>query len=254
MQMFKLPQRAFKVNDWVGLLVVTIIFSLWIASLLLLIMVSVADFAPVWLFVGILGRTYLHTGLFIIAHDAMHHNLIPHDRHLNDWLGRMAVTLYGFLPYDHCRKNHTDHHRFTSQHKDPDFHGAIAHPFAWYCKFISEYFPWRSLMVFLMNMSIIFWGLHFALQISFANLMLFWILPLILSSLQLFIFGTYLPHRQIPYNANFLPRLHRNFYTLIWSFLSCYNFGHYHWEHHEYPHIPWYYLPFCRSGMNLPKI
>ncbi|MDX2256081.1 MAG: fatty acid desaturase [Pseudanabaenaceae cyanobacterium bins.39] len=245
--MYKLPQRAFQVNDWVGLSVVIIIVSLWIASLEQLIVISAVDVAPIWVILGVLGRTYLHTGLFIVAHDAMHQNLIPSDRYLNDWLGKLAVTLYGFLPYEHCHKNHTAHHRFTSQHRDPDFHGKVAHPFFWYCKFISEYFPWRSLIVFLTNMSIIFWSLHLLWHVPFTNLILFWILPLILSSLQLFIFGTYLPHRQVPHNPNFLPRLQGNLYTLIWSFCSCYNFGHYHWEHHEYPHVPWYQLPYCPS-------
>jgi beta-carotene/zeaxanthin 4-ketolase len=72
------------------------------------------------------------------------------------------------------------------------------------------------------------------------NLVLWWILPLTLSSIQLFIFGTYLPHRQSESENT-----HRAWtidYPLCLSFLSCYHFG-YHWEHHEYPRTPWYRIP-----------
>ncbi|PZU97296.1 MAG: beta-carotene ketolase [Pseudanabaena sp.] len=251
MQMFKSPQKAFQSDDWLGLASVVAIFSLWLISLLKLITISALDLPWIWLVLAILGRSYLHTGLFIIAHDSMHNNLIPCDRRLNDLLGNIAVSIYGFLPYAHCRKNHTEHHRFPSQSGDPDFHGSISHPFFWYCKFIREYFPLRSLLTFLVNMSVIFWGLAIFCNISFVNLILFWIVPLILSSLQLFFFGTYLPHRQIYNNPNFSPRLERNAYWILWSFVSCYNFGHYHWEHHEYPKTPWYRLP-SRHLHNVP--
>lgn len=241
-QMFKSPRRAFQVDDWLGLLTVTIIFSLWFVSLANLITISIGDTSWIWVTVAIAVRSYLHTGLFILAHDSMHGNLIPRDRRLNDLIGNIAVSIYGFLPYEHCRKNHTDHHQYPSQSGDPDFHGGLAHPFFWYCKFIREYFPLRSLFTFLINMSIIFWGLIIVFHVSMINLVLFWLVPLVLSSLQLFYFGTYLPHRHTYNNPNFSPRLVSNVYLNVWSFVSCYNFGHYHWEHHEYPKTPWYRL------------
>ncbi|RPH99133.1 MAG: hypothetical protein EHM72_11965 [Calditrichaeota bacterium] len=37
-----------------------------------------------------------------------------------------------------------------------------------------------------------------------------------------------------------------DFHPIV-SFLTCYHFG-YHWEHHEYPGIPWWRLPAVRSG------
>ena len=244
MQTLSSPHEAFKADDLIGLLVFVVILSLWFASLFVSLTISVPDSSWLWLICSIVGRTYLHTGLFIIAHDSMHGNLVPNHRSLNNLLGRFAVGVYGFLPYDHCCVNHSNHHRYPSQSGDPDFHGSISHPVFWYCKFLREYFPMRSLVIFLVNMSLIFWGLIFLSNISFVNLILFWLVPLLLSSLQLFYFGTYLPHRQVYKNPNFSPRLQNNCYHTSWAFLSCYNFGHYHWEHHEHPQAPWYRLPY----------
>ncbi|WP_448598933.1 fatty acid desaturase [Thermoleptolyngbya sp.] len=33
----------------------------------------------------------------------------------------------------------------------------------------------------------------------------------------------------------------------LWSFFTCYHFGHYHPVHHRFPRIPWYRLPSCRK-------
>ena len=235
-------QKIFESDDLIGLLIFIAILSLWFVSLVGLLTVSISDSSWFWLVGSILGRAYLHTGLFIVAHDSMHGNLIPHNRSLNNIIGRFAVNVYAFLPYEHCHLNHNAHHRYPSQVGDPDFHGAISHPVFWYCKFIREYFPVRSLIIFMVNMSLIFWGLTLIFNIPFINLILFWLVPLVLSSLQLFFFGTYLPHCQVHDNPNFSPRLESNQYSILWSFLSCYNFGHYHWEHHEYPKTPWYRL------------
>jgi beta-carotene ketolase (CrtW type) len=240
MQTLNLTKKVFDTDDWTGLLVAIIILGLWFASL-----VGLLTYSEINCFVAIvciLARTYIHTGLFILAHDAMHGNLIPQHKFLNNLIGRCAVGVYGFLPYDHCQKNHHRHHRYPSQNGDPDFHGDTAHPFFWYCKFMREYFPLRSLIIFLVNVGLLFLGLTIIFHVQFLNLVLFWLLPLVFSSLQLFFFGTYLPHRQVQQNQYFLPRTESDRYSIIWSFFSCYNFGHYHWEHHEYPQVPWYRL------------
>jgi beta-carotene ketolase (CrtW type) len=242
MQTFGSPLKLLKSDDWLGLLLVIVILSLWFVSLVALLTISVSTTSWFYLIGAVFLRTYLHTGLFILAHDSMHGNLTPHDRNLNNLIGRVAVTVYAFLSYDHCCRNHGNHHRYPSQSRDPDFHGNLANPIFWYCKFICEYFPWRSLIAFMTNMSAIVWGLILIFHVSPINLILFWLVPLVLSSLQLFFFGTYLPHRQVHENPHFSPRLQSNNYSLLWSLFSCYNFGHYHWEHHEYPKTPWYRL------------
>ncbi|MGB2926523.1 MAG: fatty acid desaturase, partial [Limnothrix sp.] len=69
----------------------------------------------------------------------------------------------------------------------------------------------------------------------------FFLLPLFLSSLQLFFFGTYLPHRQGP--KTYQPVTSSNRFQYLWSLVSCYHFGVYHQEHHAFPHKPWFMLP-----------
>jgi beta-carotene ketolase (CrtW type) len=74
-----------------------------------------------------------------------------------------------------------------------------------------------------------------------SKLIWFWVIPAVLSTIQLFYFGTYLPHRRPhsdemqPHNARTLKRNH------FLAMISCYFFG-YHFEHHESPGIPWWKL------------
>ena len=86
--------------------------------------------------------------------------------------------------------------------------------------------------------------LHLA-GIELINLILFWTLPSLLSTVQLFYFGTYLPHHTE--GGDFLDhhKARSNNFSPFWSFLTCYHFG-YHWEHHAYPYIPWWRLPDIR--------
>ena len=133
--MFTSPQKVYQGEDWIGLLIAVIIISLWFVSLFELLAIQISDTSWFWLIFSVLGRTYLHTGLFILAHDSMHSNLIPNNRTLNHLIGRVAVTVYGFLPYDHCCTNHFNHHRYPSQSGDPDFYGSVPNPIFWYFKF-----------------------------------------------------------------------------------------------------------------------
>ena len=72
------------------------------------------------------------------------------------------------------------------------------------------------------------------------NLLLFWILPGILSTFQLFYFGTYVPHKNGHEHSNKhkSKTLKKNH---VLAFLSCYFFG-YHFEHHDAPGVPWWRL------------
>ena len=81
--------------------------------------------------------------------------------------------------------------------------------------------------------------------------MLFWALPSLLASLQLFYFGTYLPHRrdETPFLDPHQAR--SNGYSYLASLATCFHFG-YHHEHHADPSVPWWRLPAFRDGR--PKI
>jgi hypothetical protein len=59
--------------------------------------------------------------------------LLCRNRKLNDWLGRIAITLYAYFDYDMLHKKHWEHHNFTGQPgKDPDFHKGNKNLLVWF--------------------------------------------------------------------------------------------------------------------------
>jgi beta-carotene/zeaxanthin 4-ketolase len=193
-----------------------------------------------WLW-AILVRTFLHTGLFIVTHEAIHRNIS--DSHgLNDAFGYVTSWLYALLPYQLLAKNHRLHHRFPATERDPDHHETNMGGFWWwYIQFMKTYQTGGQVWVSLIGISLVFCGLMFC-RVPAINLILFWIIPMVLSSLQLFTFGIFLPHRQLdnaPELSNSTKSIHL---PVFWSLITCYHFG-YHREHHLNPHLPWYQLP-----------
>lgn len=232
-----------------GLVIASIIILLWVGSLVLLLLTDIDQLNPLWVLLAVLGRTYIQTGLFIVGHDAIHGSVVPKNRSLNHGIGRLAVTLYALLSYQKLAINHWQHHRYPGQAKDPDFHdGTHREFFSWYWRFMDGYINGRERTVMLFKIVAIFLGASFGLHIATVNMFLFWFLPIVLSSMQLFFFGTYLPHRSDDSGSAHHAVSSR--YPLLLSFLTCYHFG-YHWEHHEYPDLPWYNLPAARQNQRL---
>jgi beta-carotene/zeaxanthin 4-ketolase len=230
-----------------GFLVASVIMILWISSLRFLLFIDLDPLTPFWLFSAVAGRVFIQTGLFIVAHDAIHGAVFPRHHRLNHWIGQLALTLYALLPYRKLALNHWQHHRHPGQVGDPDFHDGIhRNIFIWYLKFMKGYLDIRQRIILFFGMGILFLVLHSGFHIPIASLFLFWILPIALSSMQLFIFGTYLPHRIDKDDTENSHHITSSKYSLILSFLTCYHFG-YHWEHHTYPCVPWYCLPNVHS-------
>ena len=235
-----------KLPSLTGILVATVIAIVWIGSLGFLSYIDIYQLSLFWILPAILGRTFIQTGLFIVAHDAIHGSVYARNRKLNDAIGQFAVTLYALLDYQKLAVNHWAHHRQPGQAGDPDFHDC--NRFVWYLKFMKGYLNLRQIIIQFLGLGTIFITLHFGLHIPVANLFLFWVIPIFFSTIQLFFFGTYLPHRASnPDNSHHATSSN---YPLIWSFLTCYHFG-YHWEHHEYPWLAWYHLPSVRQ-VSLP--
>jgi beta-carotene/zeaxanthin 4-ketolase len=234
-----------KSPSFTGLLVAAIILILWIISLAFCLLVTIDQSTIGWILLGILSRTFIQTGLFILAHDAIHGSVLPGQRQWNDSIGRLAVTLYAFLSYQKLSINHWQHHRYPGQAKDPDFYdGFDGNIFVWYLKFMQGYLNLQQIVVQFFGLGMVFVVFYFGYHISIINLALFWVLPIFLSTIQLFFFGTYLPHR--PHNIENRHHATSSYYPPIISFFTCYHFG-YHWEHHEYPSLPWYSLPAVRQ-------
>lgn len=229
-----------------GFLVALAIVVLWVSSLIALLLTDITQLHALWILPAILGRTYIQTGLFIVAHDAIHGLVVPGDRRLNQSIGQLAVTLYALLSYQKLSLNHWKHHRYPGQASDPDFHDGINRSFfLWYWKFMSGYMNGREIIGILFMIVAIFLVASFGLHIAAINLLLFWLLPIAFSSVQLFFFGTYLPHRSSALGVSH--HAVSSNYPLLLSLLTCYHFG-YHWEHHEFPDLPWYALPSVRQS------
>ncbi len=187
----------------------------------------------------VLAICWLNVGLFIVAHDAMHGSLAPGRPWLNLWAGRLALALYAGFSFDRLRPKHFEHHRSPGTAEDPDF--SAAHPSAfwpWYLAFFRHYFGWRELAV----LTALVATYTLLLGAPYPNLLLFWALPAILSSLQLFLFGTFLPHRAARAPFGDRHRARSSDYGWLASLLTCFHFG-YHHEHHLSPATPWWRLP-----------
>jgi len=188
----------------------------------------------------IAGRSFIHTGLFILAHDAMHGTLMPAYPRLNDWAGEFILRIYSFLSFDQMQACHHQHHRTPAQPDDPDFYPGGFWP--WYFKFMRTYIQGGQGWGIFWGMSAFFYPLVLWLHVPLLNAALFWLLPQAVSSWQLFYFGTYRPHKRPAGGHTNAHRANSSQASTLVSFFSCYHFD-YHWEHHQYPHLPWYKLP-----------
>ncbi|NJN74571.1 MAG: beta-carotene ketolase [Limnothrix sp. RL_2_0] len=233
------------VSEYVGLGLAIAIIALWFSSGIFCI--TQPDLSPWQIAIGIAIRTFLHTGLFILAHDSMHGSLVPNSPPINKFFGQFTVGLYACLSYKRCAHQHQLHHLQPAQQGDPDFHDGIhTHPIHWYFHFLRHYFSLRQFSLFLgvvLSATLIF---HHFLNATYLSLITYFLLPLLFSSLQLFIFGTYLPHRQGTNTAKPTPLPHSLRY--LWSLISCYHFGLYHQEHHASPYKPWFRLPLSSTS------
>ena len=226
----------------IGLVLAALVIGAWLTLQIAAIFFIDWSQPGLWLLapVVIALQTWLSVGLFIVAHDSM-----PSQPGLNAWIGRICVALYAGFSYDRLYKSHHEHHRFAGTDRDPDFDADHPRTFwPWYLKFFRTYFGWREfgvLTVVVLVYMLILWQ-------RWPNILLFWALPAILSSVQLFYFGTYLPHHVDGTPFTDQHRSRSNDFPWLVSLLTCFHFG-YHHEHHERPWVPWWKLPEFRDSL-----
>lgn len=217
-----------------GIFIASIVFLLWAVHLIYALVFAGVNLASPFTYLHILLQTYFFTGLFITAHDSMH-GAISKNRKINDSIGWFATMAYAFLSYKTLSKKHYLHHQFPATEKDPDFSPRNSNFFVWWYVFMKNYITWWQILLMAITFNVLL------IWFSELELILFWVIPAILSTFQLFYFGTYLPHRKPfseemnPHNSRTQKRNH------FWAMVSCYFFG-YHWEHHESPTTPWWKL------------
>ncbi|OWY25860.1 fatty acid desaturase [Sphingobacteriales bacterium UPWRP_1] len=225
MNVWKLEKGSAK-----GVVIACTIIVFWLMAMLGALLTPVGYSLPLNILL-ILLLTHLYTGLFITAHDAMH-GAVSWNRKVNLFFGQLCTTLFMFNSFKVLFPKHYDHHKFAGTENDPDYHPP--HPVKWYLKFLLEYISLRQLILAAITFNLL------RLWFPVPNLLLFWILPSLLSTLQLFIFGTYLPHHgeHQPQNRHRARSQHKNHFL---AFITCYFFG-YHYEHHDSPQTPWWLL------------
>lgn len=212
----------------IGLLIAIVVIGCWAACIIQLMQWRFSFTNPlVYLF--ILVQMHLYTGLFITAHDAMHGTISP-NRGINNFIGYLCTFLYASFWYPQLYAKHHLHHNHVHTAQDPDYHNGGF--WSWYVTFIRNYLSIWQIVVMAVLFNIL------KMWIPQANLLLFWVVPSLLSTLQLFYFGTYQPHKGEHDNKYFARSQAKNH---VLAFFSCYFFG-YHYEHHDSPATPWWML------------
>lgn len=222
-----------------GVLIALSVIGVWAISLFALLSADFSKIPLFWRLFATVCQTFLYTGLFITAHDAMHGAVAPSNPRLNNLIGSIALIFYALFSYKKMIRTHWLHHQHPASDTDPDFHnGKQKNFFAWYLYFMFRYWSWTRLL----GLMAIYNFASIVLHIPESNLNWFWVAPAIASSAQLFFFGTYLPHREPEGGYRNEARAQSSDWSSFWSFITCYHFG-YHEEHHENPNVPWWRLP-----------
>ena len=222
-----------------GLAIALLLITTWTVSLATAFSIGAAQLGTGGCLLLTPWLTFLYTGLFVTGHDAMHESIAPHQPRLNRVLGEIALFLYGLIPYEKLQTAHSEHHQHPASPRDPDFHnGYDTHPLLWYLRFMRRYWTlYQTLgLIFIYN------SLHRVCGVPEADLLIFWAVPSLLSSVQLFYFGTYLVHRELPDTYSTPLCANSHYWPWFISLIACYHFG-YHREHHAHPKTPWWQLP-----------
>ena len=120
-----------------GLFIALTIMGLWGSSFSVLLTLDLARISIALVPLGVLCQTFLYTGLFITAHDAMHGAVCQTRPRVNNTIGTIAVRLYALFSYRKLLAKHWAHHRAPASGTDPDFHDGEHSGFLmWYLSFI----------------------------------------------------------------------------------------------------------------------
>jgi beta-carotene/zeaxanthin 4-ketolase len=231
-------------QGWIGMALAVVIMAAWICLHILgVFFLELKHPLPALLLV--VALTWLSVGIYIVAHDAMHGSLWPTNRKAGNRIGALAVWLYAGFSFQRLLPKHYLHHRSPGNADDPDFApDTPSKVLAWYARFMRAYFGLREMVIMVLRV-----GIYMLLGARVENILLFFAVPGILSSFQLFYFGTFLPHRHLHDAGDMdFPDHHRarsNEFGYLFSLLTCFHFG-YHHEHHLQPGVPWWRLPGVR--------
>ncbi len=239
-----------KHQNTAGLALAALIFCVWLSVHLWAMLSFRIDSANWWLVPAVFAlQCWLSVGMFIVAHDAMHGSLCPANVRLGESVGSVLLFLYAGFGWRRMRDAHFDHHRYAGTDRDPDFNHENSVDFwPWYFLFLKRYFGIGSI-VWVWTVVLTY---YFVMDVPPQNIALLYGFPAIASSLQLFYFGTYRPHRTEALTFVDRHQARSNNYGTVRSLLTCFHFG-YHHVHHLAPATPWWALPALHRKQVLSK-
>ena len=227
----------------IGLGLAALISGAWIALHLYAIFVFELTWSnvPAALFIALM-QCWLSVGVFIVSHDAMHGSLAPGRPQVNGAIGGALLFLYAGFGWRRMRDAHFAHHRHAGTARDPDFDADNPRHFLrWYGTFLKRYFGWKSLL-YVCTVVAVYW---LVAGVSMTQIVLVFGLPAIASSMQLFYFGTFRPHRHDDDGFEDRHNARSDPFSPLLSLATCFHFG-YHAEHHRSPQTLWRGLPHRR--------
>ena len=195
---------------------------------------------------------------FTPAHDASH-NSVSTNRHLNEWVGRIATVLQSPVPFFRTfRYVHMQHHRFTNDEtKDPDVYVGTGPgwmlPFKWMTLDLNYFYYYFKRSDFMkrpkserteLYLAVLF-GLLVLAVVTLAGwleyYLLLFLIPARLTALFLALTFDFLPHYPHQAYAGDQPfQCTSNRVGMEWLLTPVLLYQNYHLVHHLYPTVPFY--------------
>ena len=229
------PVRARRLLALNGTLATVLLAAIPVAFVLV-------DAHPWAMLVTIPLNTCVFTGLFILAHEAIHGTLFPGHPRLGHAVGRVFATVYALVDYDLLRENHRKHHACVATVGDPDFDGEgrlLAHG----VRFLRRYLRWYALPLLAASGHLVGQAGHTAAMLGA------YVVPVLLSTLVVFTVGIHLVHHPELLRTHAAGDPQRSVCIdlgRIGSAVLILNFN-VHWHHHAHPRLSWWELGSMRD-------
>ena len=181
------------------------------------------------------------TGLFILAHEAIHGTLWPGWPRLGHACGRLFAFAYASMDYGTLRANHWEHHRAPGRDGDPDAHPGgrfLPHLAA----FALRYLRWWQVLILVAA------GNRLGEAGHTRAMLCAYVGPVVASTLVVFTVGIFLVHHPALLALGEADPRHRAVGVDLGPLGSLFAilFFNTHWLHHEHPQLTWVQLGLLR--------
>ncbi len=195
------------------------------------------DAHPLWALAISPWLVFCFTGLFILAHEAIHGTLVPGHPRLGHALGWLFAFAYAAMDYRTLRARHREHHASPGRALDPDAHQS-GHFLPHFGGFVYRYLRvWQVALLVLVGNQLGQAGYTRAMLCAYVG-------PVVASTLIVFTVGIFLVHHPSLWRAGLADERHRSVGVDLGGAgsLLAILFFNTHWLHHEHPHLTWVQL------------